>query len=463
MNSEFFILNQWDIVVTPIIFLLVFMICNLIQKRKEFKDSRYKYFTTGMVAKLFGAIAISMVYQFYYKMGGDTLNYFLTGKALSYLMINSPGRYLEIMMCDRVPVEKLHYFNFDYAYPVYWKDKHAFFVSKLISPIVLVSFNSYLTAATLLSGLCYTGAWRLYLLFTSYFPQLKRELAISILYFPSVVFWGSGILKDTITYAALGWYVFGFYYLFVQRRFNVLYYLSIIIASYLLLSIKPYIFMALVPGSLFWLTSLWTKKIKNQMVRVIVGPVFVLMGLIGGYLTLESMGNSLGDYRLDNLIDIALVKQGDLKQSYYGGNSFDVGEVDMSVWGFIKVMPEAIASTFFRPFLWEVKNPVMLLSAVENTFLMILTIFLLIKLRIYIFFKLIRHHPLVQFSMLFSLFFAFAVGFSTPNFGALVRLKIPCIPFFVASLFIIRYFYQQKQHDYLIGKTQGATNELQAL
>jgi hypothetical protein len=45
---------------------------------------------------------------------------------------------------------------------------------------------------------------------------------------------------------------------------------------------------------------------------------------------------------------------------------------------------------------------------------------------------------------MFSLFFAFSVGLSTPNFGALARLKIPCLPFFVASLFALRHLYEVK-------------------
>jgi hypothetical protein len=42
-----------------------------------------------------------------------------------------------------------------------------------------------------------------------------------------------------------------------------------------------------------------------------------------------------------------------------------------------------------------------------------------------------------MFSFVFSLFFAFSVGVSIANFGALVRLKIPCIPFFLSSLVIM--------------------------
>jgi hypothetical protein len=37
----------------------------------------------------------------------------------------------------------------------------------------------------------------------------------------------------------------------------------------------------------------------------------------------------------------------------------------------------------------------------------------------------------------FSIFFAFALGITTANFGALVRYKIPSVPFFLSMLFIL--------------------------
>ena len=45
--------------------------------------------------------------------------------------------------------------------------------------------------------------------------------------------------------------------------------------------------------------------------------------------------------------------------------------------------------------------------------------------------------PLIMYCFLFSFVFAIFVGASTLNFGTLVRYKIPCLPFFTISLFLI--------------------------
>ncbi|MFI5151017.1 MAG: hypothetical protein ACHQRM_14875, partial [Bacteroidia bacterium] len=110
----------------------------------------------------------------------------------------------------------------------------------------------------------------------------------------------------------------------------------------------------------------------------------------------------------------------------------------------------AIAASLFRPYLWDVKNPVMLLSALENTYILILTVFLLIRLKVFTFFNLILRTPMLLFSVLFSLFFAFSVGIATSNFGSLVRLKIPCLPFYVSSLFILKHFYDQQRRSKVV-------------
>jgi len=158
------------------------------------------------------------------------------------------------------------------------------------------------------------------------------------------------------------------------------------------------------------------------------------------------MGDFLGLYRIDNVLDRAVVVNLDQKQEYYGGNSFDIGEFDANPISMLGKAHLAIAATLFRPYLWDAKNPVMLLSAFENTYILLLTIFLLVRLKFMGFFRLIGKNPLLLFSVLFSLFFAFSVGIATSNFGSLVRLKIPCIPFYISSLFVLKYFYEQQSN-----------------
>ena len=48
-------------------------------------------------------------------------------------------------------------------------------------------------------------------------------------------------------------------------------------------------------------------------------------------------------------------------------------------------------------------------------------------------------------SVVFSIFFAFSVGLTTSNFGALVRYKIPAVPFYLSAMLIL--YHRNKQKD----------------
>jgi hypothetical protein len=218
----------------------------------------------------------------------------------------------------------------------------------------------------------------------------------------------------------------------------------VFIAGFLLVAIKPYILFALLPGSIIWLTNERLVNVKSKLLRVVAGPFFISIGVSVGFLVLSQMGDVLGVYSIDKVLDKAVESNKDQKQTYYGGNSFDIGDYDADPISMLQKAPQAIAATLFRPYVFEAKNPVMLLSALENTYILLLTFFLLIRLKFVGFFRYIGKTPLLLFSVLFSLFFAFSVGIATSNFGSLVRLKIPCIPFFVSSLFVLKYLYEQK-------------------
>jgi hypothetical protein len=299
-------------------------------------------------------------------------------------------------------------------------------------------------SAILLAWICYTGIWRLFLLFNEEFPPLEKQFSISILFIPSVVFWGSGLLKDTITLAAVGWFTYHFYSFFIKKEYQLKSILFIFIAAYLLVSIKPYILFALLPGSIIWLSNERLVNVKSKVLRAAAAPFFISVGVGLGFFVLTQLGDTLGVYAVDKVLDKALESNLDQKQEYYGGNSFDIGNFDATAGSVLSKAHLAIAATLFRPTLLDAKNPVMLLSALENTYILLLTVFLLIRLKFFGFFTLITEKPLVLFSVIFSLFFAFSVGIATSNFGSLVRLKIPCIPFFVSSLFILKYLYEKK-------------------
>lgn len=437
------VLSLWDLVVAPfyIIFLVIF--ANYIRNRNVERIPEYKFFPWGLYAKIVGAVAVCLIYTFYYE-GGDTVNYFTSTQSFSNLLEKSPSSFWRVLTEDPTP-ENFSLFDYNTGYPTYWWDARSTMVSKLLIPIYYLGLKSFIASSIVLATICYSGIWKLYLLFCEVFPKIKTQLSVSILFIPSVVFWGSGMLKDTITISAVGWYTFSFYHCFVKSKYNVTNIVAILLSSYLLIAIKPYIFFALLPGSIIWLTNDKIAKIRNRFLRLIAAPGLIIAGFAGGFYLLSEMGDYLGVYAVDNVLQRAVDVQSDLKKDYYGGNTFDIGEFDSSIGSMLAVSHKAVEATLFRPYIWEVKNIVMLISAIENAFILLLSLFLLIRMKFIGFFFYIWKDPMLLFAVMFALFFAFSVGISTPNFGSLVRLKIPCIPFYISSLFVLNYYYRDKK------------------
>ncbi len=427
-----------------IFFVLLLIIFYLVGQRIRYthiqQEPYYKYLIPGMFTKVFGGIAVCIIYIYYYD-GGDTVTYFHDNTVLVRLFLIKP---LSAIRFSFYPADDqmFYEFNNETDWPYFFFDEHAIYVDKFTWPLSLLTCNSFIGQTMLLSFLSFFAIWRLYKMFVTEFPTLQKGFAFAILFIPSVAFWGSGLLKDTLTISAVALFTSSFYQVIKTKKKIFLNLLLMAITSWMLVKIKPYILFALLPGTIIWLGGYYLGKFDNKLIRAAVTPFLIVVSVILGYLFLDNISSSLGKYSIGNVLEKAVVTQQDLKQDYYHGTSFDIGDFDPTIQSVLLKAPIAIVSALFRPFLWEVNNPAMFISGIENFIMLLFTVYLLIRLRIYYFFKLLFKNHLLFFCVSFSLFFAFSVGLSTSNFGSLVRYKIPAIPFFIASLLITNHYYQ---------------------
>ena len=121
------------------------------------------------------------------------------------------------------------------------------------------------------------------------------------------------------------------------------------------------------------------------------------------------------------------------------GSHYTIGNLDGTVGSMVRLAPSAINVSLFRPYIWEVKNPLMLIYSLEALAILILTIYALIKTRLRNFITIIKQ-PAILFCLIYSLSFAFAVGVSTFNFGTLARYKIMMFPFYLIVVFSFIYY-----------------------
>ncbi|NOZ47371.1 MAG: hypothetical protein GXO79_11405 [Chlorobi bacterium] len=436
--------NLLDIILVFLYVILAIMIARMHAKKKINDFSEYKYYTWGLFAKFFGGISVCLIYTFYYS-GGDTVVYFNSAVALGKLLFVNPKAYFSILF-GNLSAENYSMFSYATGWPTYFNDPQSFAVARFVSPFTILGFRSFLATTVLVAAFNYSGIWRLYRLFVEKFPEMKPQLAIAILFMPSLIFWGSGILKDSFTISAGGWFVYSYYRITMKRKNIFTSILMLIISSYVLIAIKPYIFFSLLIGLVVWYTADLVNKFKKPFFKVLVSPIIILMVWGLGSVLVMYFGTLVGGaYKdIDTLIEKAVVTQDDLKREYYQGNSFDIGVINPTIKGVLSKYPEAVTAGLFRPFIWESRNPVMFLAGVENLFLMVLLLFIIFSLGPIKILKATFKDSLLLSSLVFSLSFAFSIGLSTSNFGSLVRYKIPLIPFFVSYLFVVYYYNRKK-------------------
>lgn len=437
-------LSVIDLVVPPLLLMVIFFVTNSRRVKNIETNPSYRYYIPGLLVKLAGGTAVCIIYVVYYG-GGDTLNYYNDNTCIANLFLKDPSSFFDFLLGPKP--EMWWRFDSETGFPIYLSDKHAIVVVKLTWLLGLITFKSFIGQTLLLAWISYWPIWRMYQMFIHEFPKLTSQLAFAILFIPSVFFWGSGLLKDTITFAAVCLFTSSFSLILTRGKDVFKNLFLILIASLLLIYIKPYIFFALLPGSILWFAGVRISKVDNQLIKSMTTPLIIFISLISGYLMLRQMSVFLGEYALENVLEKAVVTNQDLKNERYQGSSFDIGDFDPTIPGILSKMPAAINATLFRPYLWEANNLAMTFSGIENFVLLAMTIYILLLLRVYNLFRLMFRHRILFFTIFFSLFFAFAVGLTTSNFGSLVRYKIPAIPFFVISLFIIFNTYRDLQSE----------------
>ncbi|MCB0760514.1 MAG: hypothetical protein KDC12_03250 [Flavobacteriales bacterium] len=427
----------WEYPMLFLIIVVLFLLSGYIKRKHISYNSAYRYFLWGLWAKVIGGIVFGVIYTLYYS-GGDTTSYYECALAFCNLFTNNFSDFVTAYI-EGGTQEVKSIFTGETGSPLWYMfaESKTRMVIKLLVPFMLLGMKSYFLTTVLVSVATYGGLWKLYLMFNRYFPGNEGKLALAILFMPSVVFWGSGILKDSFTLALTCYFVVATERLISKHGHRVWNAVLLIVSGFFILNIKPYILMILLPCTLVWMFYARIRRIRNKFFRYIMVPFIYLVIILGSYGALVTMGDSLGKFAPERALKTAVVIQNDLKQEYYDGSSFDIGELEATPTSILSKFPQATVAGLYRPFLWESNNVVMLLSGLENLIILGITLLVLISIRWRSLWRIIVDNPIIMYCLFFSVMFAFMIGVTTSNFGALVRFKIPLIPLYMGTMVIL--------------------------
>jgi hypothetical protein len=402
------------------------------------------YFIPGLTLKFIGAIGLGLIYQFYYN-GGDTFNYLTHIKLISAGFDHSFSTGLKLLLDDGGSQDPE---ISAYTLPMFWHQAGSteFRLARIGAFLGLFCFSNYTVIALFFAAISFSGIWALYITMAKIRPQVYKELAWTMFYMPSLFFWGSGLLKDSLCVGALGWLFYGFYRGTIQKQAIVKSLLIGTLGAYVLFNIKIYILLCFLPAALLWVFNENNARIKNQTLRMFAKPLFFGFGALIAIYSATNLTKGDEKYDVDKIgarskLTADYLYEVSQKQE---GSAYTLGKQDGTIGGMVKLAPQAIGTALFRPFIWEARNPVMLLSALEAGFFLIFTIRIFKRTGIKATLSLIVQTPVLLMCFVFSLIFAASVAITSSNFGTLVRYKIPLIPFYLGGLYILRSIAAEK-------------------
>ena len=429
-------MNWLDLVLFPIFYLFISVIFYLISKK--IKDKRLqKYFLITIHIKIFGGVFLGIIYYFYYS-GGDTVNFYDDCTYLYNYFWQEPGQALQ---CIYLNLKKI-FPNRNFLVNFRFHDASSYIVVRTSFIFSLLSFNTYSIIATYFSILSFIGVWCIYITFRKIVNDnsLDQKLAIAILFLPSLVFWGSGLIKDSLNIAALGILFYSFHLLFIEKKIKLKYIILLLCSTLVLKTLKVYVLYSFLPALAILLFVEYRKKIHNKSLRLLITPVLLSFIVSCIYLVMTNV-QAEGRYSFENLSRSAVIISDYLyRQSVnQGGSALQFSTTfDGSVSSIIKLAPEALLSVLFRPTLLEARNPLMLVSALENSFLLFLTL-----KAIWLSFKktknkhFVKHNGIIYSGLIFTIILGIGITIATPNLGSLSRYRVPFLPFFICTMFII--------------------------
>jgi hypothetical protein len=430
------IMGFGDLILTPIYILVLYLIFKA--RRKKYDELLLqKYHLQAFWVKIIGSIFFTIFYGFI--TGGDSLSlYHAEGKNLYHQILKDPQNLQYLLSSGKD-------FNMrlikNPANAGYFPAEANFMLIRFDAIFSFFTFGRYAPINLIFAAIGFSGLWKLFLFFYDQNPKLHKQFALCILFFPSVVFWSSGLLKDTLCIASLGWITYSLYEILYHKRriMRNLFLLSFF--TYLLVIIKVYIILAYLPFLVLFIIFKNIKEVKSSFLKWLIAPALIVLSIFVFSKIMNSFDNELGAYAVDEVTTSISYLNAGLSQKTGqadAASNFNLGmEFEPSFFGLIKIAPYAIAATFFRPFIWEASKITQMLAAVESLVLIFFTAFILFKTGPFRFMKIVITNPLIMYCFMFAIVFGLFVGASTLNFGTLVRYKIPCLPFYAISLFLV--------------------------
>ena len=398
----------------------------------------------AFLAKLIGALCLYYLYTEYYRerQTADIFKFYDDSRALSAVFFSNTLDYFKII---------IGYYEKEFFYDYFinmnhWDNSYESVITnesrvviKLSSIFNIINNNVYAVNVLLFTLIGFIGNILILKAIDRIHPMKHFSyLFWSIMLFPSIFLWTSGILKEPIIFFGLGLLFYGIGNYYHTKKDLKKHILFILIGLIILLKTKLYIFCCIVPSVVLLSLCLFFKK-KASIISLIALPIILV--IISFLHFFES------NYDIINIISLKQQDFTNLATYNRAGSYFELPTINNHFFNFITSLPLGFINGLFRPFPFDINKLIHFLPFIENILIYgALTYALYIKAKSQI--QLHKNAVVLIFSAIsFIILLYTLIGLTTPVIGAMVRYKIPATLFLIFIIYILFTHNEKTQKE----------------
>lgn len=422
-----------DVIFTVLVLFLAGLIHTAVLLRHDRAESRL--LTLSLVAHLVSAFLQILMYEYYYE-GGDMMAYYAAGVPLAGALRADFGRLF--------PMTVDVFFHVDAPLPF---DMGAAgstgSMAMAATWLLFLLGDSYLAVTLVIATLSYLAKVLIYRTLRAEFPrEMHPTVLVAAMLVPSAVFWTSALLKEPLMMVFLGPLFLSLRW-FLEGRSVLLATVIAVVSGTGVWLLKPYVLLSMAVASGLWIV--WQRVLRERG-NIVVKPLYLVLGLSLGIGTLAGVDRVLPSLNGRSLTS-AISEQRRVSASIAGGSNFYLEDQDADYTRAdeqtnsvqeLSLVPLALATALLRPFLFEARNAVQAINALEMTVLLVLLFQVLRRQSLAVIVSRITASPTLMFCLAFTLVLALGTALATSNLGTLSRYRAPMMPFYVMLLLVLR-------------------------
>lgn len=363
------------------------------------------------------SVALGLIYTYYYS-ANDTWHFFEDATKLSTVARTNFVAYLQVLFNNQPDPEIIQ--------TLFYAQERSIFLVKCISFFALISGDNYWTCTIYMATLAFGASWYFFKTICTHYERAKPAAAISFLFFPSVVFWSSGLVKETLALAGILVISAVFIRFINEGKITVLHVFLCVVAGWVAWNLKYY-------WAALFLVSIVTTLIVFLVRRKIAflktywplawGLVFAVIGIVATRLHPNFYIERLLEVIISNHQAFVKISKPEVLIQFYN--------LQPTWWSIIMNAPLAIVSGLFRPWFGEANGLTSLMAALENLALVVLCVSACYR-------KTWKTTDglMITAVLVYVLLECVLMAISSPNLGTLSRYRVGFLPFFV---FLISY------------------------